>query len=182
MFRGGETFCLAACVESDCHPVDPLSRLPMTRFPSLIALAFWLCADAAPCRGQAESTGVAAYVDGRLADKNPGASKAILAAGDFNTGRGWQRNPNLWCADLDLTCFSPWNSTEHNLQGGTLITRQHVLLANHISNPYTGTPPMIPGITTIKFLAVATLISANGSGATHKEAASKGKGRARVHR
>ena len=95
---------------------------------------------------------MSAYVDRRLSGKDPGASRAIFIAGDFNTGKGWKRNPNLWCADLDLTCFSPWNSTEHNLQGGTLITRRHVLLANHFSNPFTGTPPMVPGATTIEFV------------------------------
>ncbi len=93
------------------------------------------------------------YIDSHLAGKNPAASRSIFSAGDFNAGKGFVRNPNLWCADLDLTCFSPWNSTEHNLQGGTLITRRHVLLANHFSNPYTGTPPMIPGLATIVFVA-----------------------------
>ena len=94
-----------------------------------------------------------AYIDGRIASKGPNLARTLFASGNFNTGEGYVRNPDLWCADLDLTCFSPWNSTEHNLQGGTLITRRHVLLANHFSNPYTGTPPMIPGITAIKFVA-----------------------------
>ncbi len=95
-----------------------------------------------------------AYVNDHLADKEgKGLSKCIFTAGDLNTGKGYVRDPHLWCADLDLTCFSPWNSTEHNLQGGTLITRRHVLLANHFSNPTTGTPPMTPGTTVIEFVA-----------------------------
>ena len=97
-------------------------------------------------------TEAAAYVDGHLAGKDPGTQRTIFTYGNFDTGAGWVRNPKLWCADLDLTCFSHWNSTEHNLQAGTLITRRHILLANHFSNPYTGTPPMIPGITTIEFV------------------------------
>ncbi len=99
------------------------------------------------CRARA-----AAYVDSHLAGKDPGTSRALFSAGDITTGTGWTRNPKLWCADLDLTCFSPWNSLEHNLQAGTLITRRHILLANHFSNQWTGTPPMVPGITTIEFV------------------------------
>ncbi len=108
------------------------------------------------CLGLGATTGRAqasAYVDGHLAGKEPGVSRPIFASGDYVNGKDWVRNPNLWCKDLDLTCFSPWNSTEHNLQGGTLITRRHVLLANHFSNPVTGTPPMTPGVTTIQFVA-----------------------------
>ena len=128
-------------------------------FPWALTLSLCLCsgfslsAQAPSATSEHDSrASVSAYVDRRLSGKDPGASRAIFIAGDFNTGKGWKRNPNLWCADLDLTCFSPWNSTEHNLQGGTLITRRHVLLANHFSNPFTGTPPMVPGATTIEFV------------------------------
>ena len=41
------------------------------------------------------------------------------------------RNSNLWCADIDLTCISPWNSRAANKRAGTLITPRHVLNAAH---------------------------------------------------
>ncbi len=115
----------------------------------------FLCLAVIPAVPRVQAGGIeaASYVDNHLAGKVPAAARPMYSAGDFNIGKGFVRNVNLWCADLDLTCFSPWNSTEHNLQGGTLITRRHVLLAHHFSNPSTGTPPMIPGITTIEFVA-----------------------------
>lgn len=75
-------------------------------------------------------------VDSRLVGKPPAAPPTeIFAINDFDHGLQFPRNPMLWCADLApyLTCFSPWNSNEHQYQGGTLITPKHALFAEHFS-------------------------------------------------
>ena len=45
--------------------------------------------------------------------------------------RGYMRNEDLWCADLDLTGISPWNSSGGHKKAGTLITPRHVIGAAH---------------------------------------------------
>ncbi len=45
--------------------------------------------------------------------------------------RGYMRNEDLWCADLDLTGLSPWNSSGGHKKAGTLITPRHVIGAAH---------------------------------------------------
>ena len=45
----------------------------------------------------------------------------------------YERNPDCWAYDLDLTCASPYNSREGKKRAGTLITPRHVLLAAHYS-------------------------------------------------
>jgi hypothetical protein len=59
-------------------------------------------------------------------------------AGDYG-GRLWMwngasvyvRNTACWCADMDLTCLSPWNSDGGNNKAGTLISPRHILFAKH---------------------------------------------------
>jgi len=44
----------------------------------------------------------------------------------------WTRNTNLWCAGVDLTCASPYNSFGNPAEkGGVAITRQHIAFAAH---------------------------------------------------
>ena len=45
--------------------------------------------------------------------------------------RGYMRNEDLWCANLDLTGLSPWNSSGGHKKAGTLITPRHVIGAAH---------------------------------------------------
>ena len=55
-----------------------------------------------------------------------------------HTTQVYTRNENLWCADIDMTCASPWNSDFTNYNSstvnrkfGTLVTPMHVLGAKH---------------------------------------------------
>ena len=75
-------------------------------------------------------------VDSRLAGKTAGPGTInLFAAADYELGLKFDRNPDLWCADLAvyLTCFSPWNSNEHAYQGGTLVSPKNALFAEHFS-------------------------------------------------
>ena len=68
-----------------------------------------------------------------------GKDKNILTpyANPYN----WPRNPNCWAKSLDLTGYAACTVPLGGVGGGTLITKKHVLLANHV--PYPNTPFMI---------------------------------------
>lgn len=53
----------------------------------------------------------------------------------------WPRNVNCWVKSLDLTGYAACNVPLGGVGGGTLITKKHVLLANHV--PYAAVPFMI---------------------------------------
>lgn len=53
----------------------------------------------------------------------------------------WPRNTNCWAKSLDLTGYAVCNVPLGGVGGGTLITKKHVLLANHV--PYAATPFLI---------------------------------------
>ena len=53
----------------------------------------------------------------------------------------WPRNTNCWAKDLDLTGYAAAVVPLGGVGGGTLITKKHVLLANHV--PYSTSPFMI---------------------------------------
>ena len=53
----------------------------------------------------------------------------------------WPRNNNCWARSLDLTGYATCIVPLGGVGGGTLITKKHVLLANHV--PYSPTPFMI---------------------------------------
>lgn len=53
----------------------------------------------------------------------------------------WPRNNNCWAKSLDLTGYCSCVLGLGGVGGGTLITRKHVLLANHV--PYANTPFLI---------------------------------------
>ena len=61
-----------------------------------------------------------------------------------HAGGIYVRNPLNWCADIDLTCISPWNSVGTHQRAGVLITPRHIVLAQHY--------PLADG-TTIRFVA-----------------------------
>ncbi len=53
----------------------------------------------------------------------------------------WPRNNNCWAKSLDLTGYAAAVVPLGGVGGGTLITKKHVLLANHV--PYSQSPFMI---------------------------------------
>ena len=53
----------------------------------------------------------------------------------------WPRNNNCWAKSLDLTGYAAAVVPLGGVGGGTLITKKHVLLANHV--PYSTSPFMI---------------------------------------
>ena len=53
----------------------------------------------------------------------------------------WPRNTNCWAKSLDLTGYAACIVPLGGVGGGTLITKKHVLLANHV--PYSNSPFMI---------------------------------------
>lgn len=66
-------------------------------------------------------------VDARAAR---GGSKSIYRIQRHDAAQ-YVRDRNCWCADIDLSCVSPWNSTGQVKRGGCLVTPQHVLFAQH---------------------------------------------------
>ena len=68
-------------------------------------------------------------IDSRIVNKDA-TSKSMYSVQN-PTGGIFIRNPDCWAADLDLTCFSPWNSTNGNRMAGTLISPRHVLFVEH---------------------------------------------------
>ena len=75
---------------------------------------------------------LAAMIDNRLAGKTPSVAKLIYTNQDHNAPM-YDRNPDCWAADIDLTPLSPWNTFGANLKAGTLISPRHVLFAKHFS-------------------------------------------------
>ena len=53
----------------------------------------------------------------------------------------WPRNNNCWAKSIDLTGYAACIVPLGGVGGGTLITKKHVLLANHV--PYSQSPFMI---------------------------------------
>jgi len=69
-------------------------------------------------------------VDSRILNKNAGESLRIFTTQN-HAGSLYVRNPNVWCADWDLSCFSPWNSSGGVTRAGTLISPRHIVFAAH---------------------------------------------------
>jgi hypothetical protein len=53
----------------------------------------------------------------------------------------WPRNNNCWAKSIDLTGYAGCVVPLGGVGGGTLITKKHILLANHV--PYSASPFMI---------------------------------------
>lgn len=70
-------------------------------------------------------------VDGRInSGMSMGTNGGLYSTQDHATP-SYVRNSSLWCADVDLTCISPWNSRGENTRAGTLVTARHILVAAH---------------------------------------------------
>ena len=88
-------------------------------------------------------------VDSRLSTGMTIAANATMFS--VNDGTTYVRNTNLWCADMELSCASPWNNfMQYTTWGaGTLITPRHLIMAAHFgySNRY------YPANNTIRFVS-----------------------------
>jgi len=69
-------------------------------------------------------------VDTRLVGKSSSTALRIFTLQD-HANSNYTRNPNVWCSDLDLTCFSPYNSIDLYQRAGTLISPRHIIFAWH---------------------------------------------------
>lgn len=47
----------------------------------------------------------------------------------------YTRRPTHWLYDVDLSCVSVWNSSGGQLHGGTLVTPEHAVFADHFRIP-----------------------------------------------
>jgi hypothetical protein len=83
-------------------------------------------------------------IDSRLVGKTKATHAPVYTSQDHVSGI-YVRNPSCWLGNIDITCVSPWNSTEAHLRAGTLITPRHVLFAAHY--------PIAQGAT-IRFVAL----------------------------
>ena len=70
-------------------------------------------------------------VDNRINNTMSMAVNGRVFSTQNHTTQSYIRNPNLWCADVDLTCISPWNSNGGATKAGTLITPRHIISAAH---------------------------------------------------
>lgn len=69
-------------------------------------------------------------VDTRLNGKSKATAGKVFLTQD-HAAQSYIRNPNLWCADLDLSPVSPWNSSGGGTRAGVLISPRHILFAAH---------------------------------------------------
>jgi len=72
-----------------------------------------------------------------LIDKNKEKNILTPYANPYN----WPRNTNCWAKSIDLTGYAACIVPLGGVGGGTLITKKHVLLSNHV--PYSNSPFMI---------------------------------------
>jgi hypothetical protein len=61
-----------------------------------------------------------------------GGNKTMYSTMNHST-ETYVRDGSCWCADLDLTCMSVWNSRGVARRAGTLISPCHILFARHYS-------------------------------------------------
>lgn len=69
-------------------------------------------------------------IDARISGKTAASSKPIFSTQN-HSGGVYVRNTGCWISDVDMTCISPWNSTDNVNRAGTLISPRHILFAAH---------------------------------------------------
>lgn len=69
-------------------------------------------------------------VDSRIGGLNPATAKPIFSTQNHSSGI-YVRNTGCWVSGVDLTCVSPWNSTDNANRAGTLISPRHIIFAAH---------------------------------------------------
>ena len=72
-------------------------------------------------------------IDDRIRDIDPATAVHRFVNYFVNGSNGvFQANVNFWARDLDLSCVSVWHNGDHKgTKAATLITRRHVVLADH---------------------------------------------------
>jgi len=70
-------------------------------------------------------------IESRLSGKTPGPTTYNMWSVADHTNVIYTRNPNLWAADVDWSCCSPWNSNAGTKQAGCLVTPRHIITAHH---------------------------------------------------
>ena len=73
-----------------------------------------------------------ASVDTQLVGRIPSQSLRIFSVQN-HAATNYVRNTNCWAYSYDLTCTSPWNSSDGVFRTATLISPRHVLFAGHAS-------------------------------------------------
>lgn len=74
-----------------------------------------------------------AAVDEKLAGLTPSTALPIFSVQN-HAATNYVWNTNCWAYSYDLTCYSPWNTTDTNapwFRPGTLISPRHVIFAAH---------------------------------------------------
>jgi hypothetical protein len=74
-------------------------------------------------------------VDSRINDTMTMSQHGRFYTTQDHANKIYVRNPDLWCADIDRTCISPWNSNGGVRKAGVLITPRHVYNADHYKYP-----------------------------------------------
>lgn len=69
-------------------------------------------------------------IDSRIAEADPQTDMAIFTTQDHANGI-YERNPDCWAADLDLTGISNYSSRNGQLGGGVMISRRDMLASEH---------------------------------------------------
>ena len=71
-------------------------------------------------------------VERRLAGEDPAVSLARYDNYSLNARKDrFVPNPKFWAKGIDFSCASPWNSCGGSLKAGTLISKRHIVYANH---------------------------------------------------
>jgi hypothetical protein len=74
-------------------------------------------------------------VDSRIDNSMSMAVNGKVFTSQNHASATYVRNSDLWCADVDLTCISPWNSDYANRKAGTLVTPRHIVNSAHYEYP-----------------------------------------------
>jgi hypothetical protein len=72
------------------------------------------------------------HLESQVASRS--GSVDIFSVADHSAS-SYQRNTAFWLADVDFTCFSPWNSVGGQGRAGTLISPQFIMCADHFPMP-----------------------------------------------
>jgi hypothetical protein len=82
---------------------------------------------------------ISSNFDNLIKEKKEKKDKNIMTP--YGNPYNWPRNNNCWAKSIDLTGYASCIVPLGGVGGGTLITKKHILLSNHV--PYSAPPFMI---------------------------------------